>query len=337
MVRIAVIGYGYWGPNLVKTLNQSTECDLAAVCDMDTARLEAVKANYPSVHITASFQEILDDDSIDAVIIATPARTHHALGVQALRAGKHVFTEKPLALSSADCEDLIQVARQENRALMVGHTFMYSPALIKVKEMVDADDMGDIFYLYMQRLNLGRVQTDLNAMWSIAPHDVSIALHLLEKTPVEVSATGSSYLTKGIDDVVFVAMTFPNGAVAHIHVSWLDPRKVRSTTVVGSDRMVVYDDVADEEKVKVYDKSAVKDDGSPIFKLHAGDIFVPRVANTEPLANEIAHFAQCIREGTRPLTDGQAGLDVVRVMEAAQKSMEQHGAPVQLITRAAAA
>lgn len=340
MTRIAVIGCGYWGPNLIRNFNQNTSCDLAIVCDKDQSRLDAMKAAYPNVETTTSFEEVLERDDVDAIAIATPARSHYSLIKQALRYGKHVLVEKPLAMSSEECEELIFFAGVQRRVLMVGHTFLYSPALIKVKELTSPEYLGDMFYLYSHRVNLGRVQKDVNALWSIAPHDISIALYLVGQPPVEVSAQGASYLNPGIEDVVFLTLWFPGGQTAHIHVSWIDPSKTRKLTVVGSKRMITYDDLADEAKVKVYDKGVQKvaNGSGPTFgefhyRLHSGDIYAPKIAMTEPLANEVAHFIECIQTGATPRTDGQNGLHVVQVLEAAQQSIQMEGAPIRLATK----
>lgn len=335
MIKVAVVGCGYWGPNLIRNFYELESCELAMVCDMEPSRLAPVERAYPTVATTTDFQQVLESKEVAGVAIATPARTHYALARQALLYGKHVLIEKPLALSSHDCEELIRLAAQQDRVLMVGHTFLYNPALTKVKELMSPDYLGDVYYLYSQRVNLGRVQTDLNALWSIAPHDVSISLYLLDNLPTGVSARGARYLNDKVEDVVFLTLTFPGGVVVNTHVSWLDPSKVRRFTVVGSRRMIVYDDIADEGKVKVYDKGVFKDPNQQLFgefhyRLHSGDIYAPQIAMTEPLANECAHFVDCIRSGKRPLSDGENGLQVVRVLEAAQKSMTNHGMSVSL-------
>jgi predicted dehydrogenase len=258
------------------------------------------------------------------------------LGKQALLHGKHLLVEKPLAMSSQECDELIALAAQQKRVLMVGHTFLHNPAVKKLKELTAQDHLGRLLYLYCHRVNLGRVQTDINALWSIAPHDISIALYLTGQMPVEVCARGASYLTHEIEDVVFLTLVFPEGILAHIHVSWIDPSKVRRVTVVGSKRMAVFDDLADEGKVKVYDKGVVKSPNGPLYgefhyRLHSGDIHIPKVPMEEPLAVECAHFIECIREQKQPLSNGENGLQVVRVLEAAQQSLQHHGVPIKLL------
>lgn len=337
MVRIAVVGLGYWGPNLARAFQRVERCDLVACCDLDERRLAAASRLHPHARMTTDFQAVLDSRETDAVAIATPPRTHYLLVKRALLAGKHVLVEKPLAMTSGQCQELADIAASRGLVLMVGHTFLYNPALLKVRELATPDYLGNILYLYSHRVNLGRVQTDINALWSIAPHDISIALYLLGGMPLEVSARGASYLTPHIEDVVFVSLLFPRGVIAHIHVSWIDPSKVRRVTVVGSRRMIVYDDLADEGKVKVYDKGVLRSTaeegqlyGEFHYRLHSGDIYAPRIEMSEPLANECSHFIQCILQGKRPRSDGENGLQVVRVLEAAQQSLERRGVPVEL-------
>ncbi len=332
-IDVALVGYGYWGPNLARNLHQLATCRLAAVCDLDSARLAEVERFYPATR-TTDYREILSDSTISAVVIATPVPTHYTLTSEALLAGKHVLVEKPLAMSSTEARGLIEVAAHQNRILMVGHTFEYNPAVRKIKELLTTGKIGELYYIYCTRVNLGRVQSQLNALWSIAPHDISILLHLLETLPVEVSARGATYLNSAVEDVVFVDLVFPDNVTAHVHASWLDPSKVRKMTIVGSQKMIIYDDVASEGKVKVYDKGVYRKGdevyGEFQYKLHSGDIHIPRIDMTEPLRNECAHFVQCIQEGTRPLTDGENGLRVVQVLEAAQKSLRNRGVPVEV-------
>jgi predicted dehydrogenase len=335
MVRVGVVGCGYWGPNLIRNIYQLDCCDLAMICDADPQRLARVGKLYPGVTLTTSFQDVLDSGAVDAVVIATPARTHHAMTGQALAAGKHVLVEKPLAVTSPQCQDLISLAKQQGLVLMVGHTFLYNPALLMVKELSQPEYLGDLFYLYSHRVNLGRVQTDVNALWSIAPHDISIALFLVGQAPEKVSAQGAYYLSNQIEDVVFITLTFPGGVMGHIHVSWIDPSKTRKVTVVGSEKMIIYDDLADEGMVKVYDKGVKRVSngegpqyGEFQYRLHSGDVHLPRIRMTEPLANECRHFIECILENKTPTSDGENGLQVVQVLEAAQRSIELQGMPM---------
>ncbi len=334
MIKVAVVGCGYWGPNLVRNFQRLEGCELSICCDLDPMQLAAIESQYPGIKTTTRLEQVLQSDA-DAVVLATPVRTHHRLGKQVLLAGKHLLVEKPLAYTSQECRELIGLAEQRSLVLMAGHLFLYNPAVEKLREIVASGDLGEMFYMYSQRLNLGRVQTDINAMWSLAPHDVSIAMYLFGEAPVEVSARGASYLTRGIEDVVFLSMTFPSGPIAHCHVSWLDPSRTRKVTLVGSKRMAVYDDTLEDGKIAIFDKWVSREDangatGAARFSLHSGDVFKPEIPRLEPLAQECAHFVRCIREGRRPLTDGSNGLEVVRVLEAAQASLEQHGAPVGL-------
>lgn len=332
--NVALIGYGYWGPNLARNLSQLAACRLAAVCDSSAGRLAEVEQFYPGARCVSDYRQVLADPGIDAVVISTPAQSHHALAMEALNSGKHVLVEKPLAMSVVQAEELVELAARQGRTLMVGHTFEYNPAVLKMRELMASGQIGETYYIYSTRVNLGRVQRDLNALWSIAPHDFSILIYLLQAMPVEVSARGARYLSDDVEDVVFVDLSFPRGILAHVHASWLDPSKVRRMTVVGSSKMIVYDDVADEGKIKVYDKGVYRK-GDPSYgefqyRLHSGDIYIPKIDMTEPLRNECQHFLECIQHGKRPLTDGENGLRVVRVLAAAQASLRQNGVPVQL-------
>ncbi len=290
-------------------------------------------ALYPT-RLTQDVADALNDPQIDALVIATPAGSHYSLARDALRAGKHVLVEKPLAMRADHAAELISLARDRDRVLMVGHIFEYNPAVLKIKELIDGGQIGQARYLYSNRVNLGRVQSDINALWSIAPRDVSIALYLLRQMPLEVSARGAAYLNGRVEDVVFVTLVFRSGVIAHIQASWLDPSKVRRLTVVGSQKMIVYDDVADEGKVKIYDKGVYRKEealyGEFQYRVHSGDITIPKIDMTEPLHDECAHFVDCVRTGARPRTDGESGLRVVRVLEAAQQSLDRHGETVRL-------
>ncbi|MBM3134007.1 MAG: Gfo/Idh/MocA family oxidoreductase [Chloroflexi bacterium] len=333
-INVAVIGYGYWGPNLARNFHQLPEARLALVADLDAARLAEVARLYPTTTVTTDYRQALARPEIVAVAVATPVRTHFAIAQEALLAGKHVLVEKPLALTAAEAEALIALAEQQQRTLMVGHTFEYNPAVWKIKELIAAGEIGQVYYAYANRVNLGRVQWDINALWNIAPHDVSILLYLLEAMPLEVSARGAVYLSQGVEDVVFLTLTFPGNVLAHVQASWLDPSKVRRLTIVGSEKMIVYDDVDNEAKVKIYDKGVYRKGNAAYgefqFRVHSGDIHIPRIDMTEPLRNECAHFIECVRTGQRPRTDGACGLRVVRVLEAAQRSLERGGASVQV-------
>ncbi|OQY85467.1 MAG: hypothetical protein B6D41_14285 [Chloroflexi bacterium UTCFX4] len=332
-LRLGLVGYGYWGPNLARNFHQLPEAWLVACADADNARLAEAARLYSLQQTANDARALIENPTLDALVIATPARSHFELVSQALNAGKHVLVEKPLALTSDDARALTDLAQKNNRVLMVGHTFEYNPAVWKIQELLDAGALGELYYIYANRVNLGRVQTDINALWSIAPHDVSIMLALLKQMPLSVSAHGATYLHQGIEDVVFALLNFPNNIVGHIHASWLDPSKTRQMTFVGSEKMIVYDDVDPEAKIKIYDKGVYKRGdafGEFQLRVRSGDLYIPKIDLTEPLKYECAHFLECIRENKTPRTDGENGLRVVRVLEAAQESLGQNGTPIQL-------
>ncbi|CAG0948083.1 myo-inositol 2-dehydrogenase / D-chiro-inositol 1-dehydrogenase [Anaerolineae bacterium] len=330
--RIGLIGYGYWGPNLARNFHALANAQLVAVADADAKRLDEPARLYHA-RTYNDYHELLADPTLDGVAISTPARTHFEIAREALNQSKHVLVEKPLAMSSGEARELIALAERKQRALMVGHTFEHNPAVWKIRELVESRAIGDVYYIYANRVNLGRVQRDINALWSIAPHDISILLYVLGSMPLEVSARGATYISAEVEDVVFVTLTFPNKILAHVHASWLDPSKTRQMTVVGSEKMIVYDDVNAEAKLRIYDKGVYKHGsqyGEFQLKVHSGDIFIPKLDSSEPLRNECAHFVECVRENKRPRTDGENGLRVIRVLEAAQESLEKNGAVVQL-------
>jgi predicted dehydrogenase len=333
-LSVAVVGCGYWGPNLARNFHQLKTARLSALVDADLPRAQELAVFYAEARAVANIDEVLGDDAVDALAIATPARTHYELAKRALENGKHVLVEKPLAMSSAEAGALTELAAQRERTLMVGHTFEYNPAVWKIKELVDAGHIGRVFYIYANRVNLGRVQSDINALWSIAPHDVSIVLYLLGVMPLEVGARGAGFLNSAVEDVVFMTLSFPGDVLVHVQASWLDPSKTRRMTIVGSDKMIVYDDVDNEGKVKIYDKGVYRK-GDPIYgefqyRVHSGDINIPKIDMTEPLANECAHFIDCALTGKTPRTDGANGQRTVRVLEAAQKSLKRKGEAVTI-------
>jgi len=331
-IRIGVVGLNYWGPNLARNVDRLPDAELAWCCDLDDKVLAKARSLFPDARATADLDEVLADESVDAVIVATSVPTHYALGKRVLEAGKHAFIEKPMALTAADAEDLVATAAAGDRRLMVGHLLEYHPAVRKVKELLDAGELGKIFYVYANRLNLGKVRPDENALWSLGPHDISVINFLTGEEPEEVSARGECYLQPGVEDVVFGYIKFPSGMVGHLHVSWLDPHKSRRITVVGSEKMAVFDDMDADRKVTVYDKAAVVpqyQSYGEYVTLRFGDIHIPHIANDEPLRLEVQHFVDCIREGKRPLSDGRDGLNVVRVLEAMQVSLREGGRPVK--------
>jgi predicted dehydrogenase len=337
MINIGVIGAGHWGPNLIRNFASLREVNLHTICDLKQERLAHMKQYYPQVKVTTDYLNLLEDSEIEAIVIATPAASHYQMAKESLLAGKHLLVEKPLALSSKEAEELVELAEKMDKILMVGHTFEYNAAVNKLKEYIDSGELGDIYYIYSERLNLGRIRDDINAMWNFAPHDVSIILYLLGKLPVRVSAQGFSYIQSKIEDIAFITLEFANGVGAHIHISWLNPNKVRRMTVVGSKKMVIYDDVSADAKVQVYDRGIDKKSlgdfenfGDFQLLLRSGDIYIPKINFIEPLKVECAHFIECIRKGKRPLTDGEDGLRVVRVIEVAQRSLESGGIPQEL-------
>jgi predicted dehydrogenase len=331
--RVALLGYGYWGPNLARNLHMRLGEGWVACVDPDPARRAEVTRRYPWVRVLADPAEVMADPDVEALVVASPARTHAQLVAEAVAAGKHVLVEKPLALSTAEAVALAEAADQAGRVLLVGHTFEYNPAVTRMRELLEAGDLGDLWYLHSQRVNLGRIQSDINALWSIGPHDVSIANYLVGAAPRWVAARGARYLHAEVEDVVFATLGYDSGVLAHLHVSWLDPSKLRRTTVVGSRRMVVFDDLDSEAKLRVYDKGADPVSGGFgefQFRLRRGDLHVPRTDLTEPLALELDHFLECCRTGARPRTDGWSGVRVVATLEAAQRSLDKGGTQVDV-------
>jgi predicted dehydrogenase len=322
-IRVGVAGLGYWGPNLARNFAAVPGCELAWCCDASEEARARVAPSFPGARMSADLDELLGDPELDAIVLATPVPTHAPLAERVLLAGKHCFVEKPLAQSVADAERAVAAALQAGRILMVGHLLEYHPGVAKLKEIAGSGELGDIHYIYSHRLNLGKLREDENALWSLGAHDVSVLLHLLDEEPDEVVARGESYMRPGIEDVVFGFLRFPSGRAAHLHLSWLDPHKARRFTIVGSRRMATFDDMALERKVSVYDKGFDEDAGSyGEYITRSGDIWSPRIANREPLRIECEHFIACIREGRAPLSDGESGLRVVRVLEALQAALD---------------
>ncbi len=333
-VRIAVVGAGEWGKNHVRTFAQLHDAHLLCVCDLDETRLEEVRSQYPSVRTTINYADVVQDGSLEAVVIASFASHHFDQARRALEAKKHVLIEKPLTLDPQEAEELVRVAARTGRCLMVGHLLLYHPAVTKMKRLVETQEIGELFYLYSQRLNLGRVRQDENALWSFGPHDVAVALYLFGVEPEVVTAKGEAFLQRGIVDVVFVTLHFPQRKLAHIHLSWLDPHKTRRTTMVGSRKMVVFDDMEPTDKIRIYDKGVDVRPRAVSYEeyLHVrfGDILIPHVGSAEPLKLECQHFLDCIRTGSVPRSDGAHGLQVIRVLAAAQKSLDLDGVPVSV-------
>ncbi len=333
MLNVAVVGAGNWGKNLVRTFANEPRADLRYICELSPARRAAMNRQYPQTQVVEQIDRVLNDAQVHAVVVAVDAPMHFGLAKAALEAGKHVYVEKPLTLSSTDAEALVALAEEKGRKLMVGHLLEYHPAVTHMKRMIDSQVIAPL-YLYFQRVNLGIVRRAENAWWSLAPHDVSVACYLLGDEPVSVSASGQSYLQDGVEDVVFACLKFAGGRMAHIHVSWLDPHKIRKVTMVGLEKMVVFDDMEASEKVRIYDKGAdVKPDVesyAEAITLRTGDILIPKIPAAEPLALEVAHFVECVLENQTPRSDGHDGLRVVRALEAGDASLAAGGAPVAL-------
>jgi predicted dehydrogenase len=332
-MKIAQVGYGYWGRNLLRVLVSSKESEKVICCETDEKARKELRKNWPDVEIQDDFETILKRDDIDAVILATPAGMHYKQAKKVLEAKKHAFVEKPLALASCEARELVQLAEKNNLILMVGHTFLYNDAVRYVKEKIDNGDLGEIYYIYFQRLNLGRVRQDVDALWNLAPHDISIAQYWFGEKPEKISAHGVSYLQKGIDDASFININYPSGRFANIHVSWLSPFKMRQAVVIGSKKMLFYDDTSNDQKIVIYDKGIDRKDiegsGSALpfkdfaqFNLvkRAGDILIPKINFREPLKVEIQEFIECIKTGNTPVSDGKMGLEVIEILETAAKS-----------------
>jgi predicted dehydrogenase len=328
-VRIGVVGLGYWGPNLAR--NFSRLADVAWLCDASPERLERHGAAHPGARTTTSLDDLLDDGELDAIALATPVPTHAALAERVLGAGKHCFVEKPLAQSVEEAERVVAAARESERVLMVGHLLEYHPGVEMLKQLIDSGELGDVRYLYSNRLNLGVLRPDESALWSLGAHDVSVLLRLAGEEPYECRAVGESYMQEGIEDVVFCYLRFPSGLAAHMHLSWLDPHKERRFTVVGSRKMATFDDMELERKLTVYDKGFDESFSSyGEYIARSGDISSPRVPNEEPLSIECRHFVERVQDGGEPRSGGEAGLRVVRVLEALQRSLQEssRAAPV---------
>ena len=340
-IGIAVVGTGDWGANLIRNFAALPGARLVALCDSDPQRLRAAAARHPDSVACADPAEVAERAEVQAVVVAASAASHHALAKRMLEAGKDVYVEKPLALSVPDAEELVRLAHQRGRILMVGHLLLHHPGVRYLKGMVDRGELGDLYYLYSQRVNLGKVRKDENALWSLAPHDLSVILHLLGAEPLDVVARGSAFLQPAVEDVVFVDLRFPGGKLAHVHVSWLDPHKLRKFTVVGSRKMVVFDDMEASEKIRIYDKGV--DRGGEVVSygdaltVRSGDITIPKISLQEPLKLECQHFVDCVRDRTPPLTDGNDGLRVVKVLAAAEASLRMGGAPVAIAPERAVA
>jgi predicted dehydrogenase len=321
-VRLGVVGLGHWGPNLARNFHGMPGCELTWICDDSAERLEQVGARLPGARRTAALDELLAAEDLDAVAIATPVPSHAELARRVIAAGKHCFVEKPLAQSVEDAQAVVDAAAEAGTTLMVGHLLEYHPGLERLRDLVEADELGEVRYIYGNRLNLGKLRSEENALWSLGAHDVSVVLRLAGEEPDECHAFGESYMHPGVEDVVFCFMRFPSGLVAHLHLSWLDPHKERRFTVVGARRMATFDDMALEQKLTVYDKGFDQSfEGYGEYIARSGDVWSPQISNEEPLRLECAHFVECVREGRPVRSDGAAGVRVVRVLEQLQRSL----------------
>jgi predicted dehydrogenase len=337
-VGVALVGYGYWGANLARNIQSVADLDLVVVADSQEEQRVAAAMAHPSARVCDSLDEALSDERVDAVVLAVPAGMHADQARQVLEAGRHVMVEKPLALVPSDAEALVETAKQVNRIAMVGHTFLYSPPVRRLRDYIVEGDLGAVQYLYSQRLSLGRIRRDCNALWNFAPHDVAIMIYLLEERPVEVSATSLAVVDNDVADVFFASLTFPSGITANLHVSWIDPRKTRLMTIVGDEKMAIYNDVSVDQKLWIVDAGVAKSGdfgeyeslGDFQWRTRAGDILIPKVEMTEPLRNEMQAFATACITGEAPLTDARHGADVVVVFAAIDESARRRGAPVEL-------
>ena len=320
MLNVGVIGCGYWGPNLIRNFNQLTRTNVAVVADLNKERLDHMKTLYPGVETTNDYTQIIHNPEIDIIAVATPVHTHFRFASEALLSKKHVFVEKPMTASVTEAEALIRLSEENRVKLMVGHTFLYTAAVRKMKEIIDAGELGDIFYINSQRLNLGLFQQDINVVWDLAPHDISIINYLLDQEPLDIEAVGTSHINPAIEDVATLSLKYADNVIAFVQCSWLDPDKVRKMTVVGSKKMMVFDDVQPTEKIRLYDKAV---EGPKHYDTYAefhysykyGDILIPKLNGQEPLKTELSHFVDCIENGETPLSDGYNGLGVVKVLE----------------------
>ena len=332
--RMGIIGIGGWGKNLLRNFSELEEAEVAYAADLVEDRLESARSKYPDTRMTKDYREILADESIRAVVVATPGSSHYRLAREALEAGKDVYIEKPMTLTSAESRMLLETAEQRDRIVMVGHLLLYHPAVVKLREQLSRGTIGDLHYIYTQRVNLGKIRRSENALWTFAPHDISVILHLVEKQPVSVAAWGNSYVQEGVEDVVFVRVAFHDGVMAHIHVSWLDPHKIRRITLVGSRGMMVFDDMDAAAPVRIYDKGVSDeleyDSFGEYLNLRYGEEYVPWLPSGEPLKLECAHFLESVSSRKAPLTDARNGLAVVSILEAAQNSLEAGGEIVNL-------
>lgn len=338
MINIGIVGCGYWGPNIIRNFNSLKDCTVKTICDLSDERLAHMAKLYPAVVTTSDYDQLVNDPEIDAIAIATPVYTHFDLAKKSLEAGKHTLIEKPMASSTADCMQLSELSKKKNLTLMVGHTFLFSQHVRRIKEIIDDGDLGKVLYICARRLNLGLFQPDINVTWDLAPHDISIILFVMETLPRSVNCQGKANVNKGIEDITTMTIDFDNSGFATINSSWLDPNKIREITFVGSKRMLVYNDIEPNEKIKIYDKRVEKPPHYDSFSefqhsYHYGDMYSPYVKQDEPLKIECQHFLDCIRDGTTPLSGAAQSMRVVQILEAASESLRNGGCKVELERR----
>ena len=334
-LSIGVVGCGYWGPNLIRNFNSLDAANVRIACDADERRLAHMKRLYPNIETTQHFGDLVNDAEIDAIAIATPVHMHYEFGRESLAAGKHTFIEKPMASSVAQCRELIDLAERQERTLMVGHTFIYTSAVRKIKEILESGEIGDVLYITSRRLNLGLFQKDINVAWDLAPHDISIILYLFDEAPVAVNCQGKAHVANGVEDVTNMSLTFRNGKFATVMSSWLDPNKIREMTIVGSKKMIVYNDIEPQEKIKIYDKRVEVPPHYDTFaefqySYHYGDSYCPHLGQAEPLKVECQHFIDCIETGAKPQSSGLEGMRVVEILEASSISLRRNGTSVKM-------
>ena len=332
-IRVCVAGYGYWGPQVVRNFHTGENSEVAAICDVSPKSLQRAHESYPEINLVQDFNELVRSPQIDAVAIVTPVRTHYALGKLALQNGKHIFVEKPFTCTSSQAEELIELAERQNLKIMVDHTFLFTGAVQKIRQLIKDGTLGNLYYYDSTRVNLGLFQHDVNVLWDLAPHDLSIMDHLIAAKPEAVVATGENHLN-GVADVAFMTIYFPGKVIAHINVNWLSPVKVRTTLIGGEKKMLVWNDLEADDKIKIYDRGVQVSNGEGLYQLlvsyRSGDMWAPRVEQTEALRNEISYFAECVRNNRKPFNDGEAGWRVVKILEAADQSLKERGKVVQL-------
>jgi predicted dehydrogenase len=335
MINVGVIGYGYWGPNLVRNLFELEDANMTICCDLRNERLAAAQRRFPTLQITTDYRDVMASPKVDAVVIATPISTHFALAKEALSNGKHVLVEKPLTSSSTEAEELVKLSQKKAKVLMVDHTFIYTGAVQRIKELITSGELGKVYYYDSVRVNLGLFQSDTNVVWDLATHDISIMDYLINEKPKGVSAVGVCHVGNDLENIAYITVRYADNLIGHIHVNWLAPVKIRRTLIAGSEKMVVYDDLEPSEKVKVYDQGVnIKSEPDGLYRAlvdyRMGDMYAPKVDRTEALSRVCQHFIDCIQKGDKPITDGVAGLNVVRILEASQRSIKNRGQEVSL-------